>query len=142
MFADGADVRLQPWDPLAVRWVGKGSERWRVRVDLVVETRDAHINSAAVARSLKALLTEQDGDLEHGADVAGVDHGLGIEERPVVSMLFWVGADDVGDAARVAVETAVRAGVDHGVGPELYDVTVIPRGAVASPASDYPYMPD
>ena len=124
-----------------MHWVGSGSELWRVRVDLFVETRDAPTNSAAVARSLKSLLTERDGDLEHG-DFTGVDHGLGIEKRPVVGMLFWVGADDVGDAARVAVETAVRAGVDHGVGPELYDVTVIPRGAVASPASDYPHMPD
>jgi hypothetical protein len=71
------------------------------------------------------------------------DQGRGIEGRPVVGLTFWVRADDVGQAARTAVEAAVRAGVDSGVGSELYDVVVIPSTAVAWPDDPaYPPMPD
>jgi hypothetical protein len=58
-------------------------------------------------------------------------------------MTFWVRADDVGAASETAVETARRAGANSGVGPELYDVVVIPRTSVALPnAPHYPTMPD
>jgi hypothetical protein len=61
----------------------------------------------------------------------------------VVGLLFWVQADDVGEAARIAVDTARRAGAGCGVGPELYDVTIIPLNAVVLPDDpQYPSMPD
>ena len=61
----------------------------------------------------------------------------------VVGVLFWVWADDVGDAARIAVDTARRAGADAGVGPDLYDVVVIPAHGVVWPETvGYPRMPD
>ena len=60
----------------------------------------------------------------------GVDQGLGVTERPVAGLVFWVRTDDVGAAAARAVEVARGAGGPAGLGPELYDVTVIPQGAV------------
>lgn len=90
--------------------------------------------------ALRAALAS-DGAPAVGA--VGADQGLGVTSRPVVGLLFWVRADDVGAAATVAVEAARRAGANHGVGPDLYDVTVIPRQAVALPGDPlYPSMPD
>jgi len=122
------------------RWVGDGSELWRVRVDLFAEDGDSQRVQAA-AESLRSLLREDEREPTRGD--AGADQGLGITSRPVVGLLFWVRADDVGRAAKVAVETAQRAGAACGVGPDLYDVTVIPRDAVALPDDPgYPSMPD
>jgi hypothetical protein len=54
-----------------------------------------------------------------------------------------VRADDVGQAASLAVETARRAGAESGVGTDLYDVVVIPSGSVSwSDDPAYPAMPD
>lgn len=44
----------------------------------------------------------------------------------MIGLVFWVRADEVGEAATVAVETARRAGAESGVGPELFDVIVSP----------------
>jgi hypothetical protein len=110
-----------------VRWVGKGSELWRVRVDLFVTGAERLVDSAAVARSLESLLTERDEDLEH-RDSVSVDRGLGIEKRPVVGLLFWVGADNVGQAATVAVETALRAGADQADHPPEWNAYRTSRG--------------
>ena len=61
----------------------------------------------------------------------------------MIGLSFWVRADDVGQAARTAVETARRAGADSGVGTDLYDVVVIPNAAVTRPDDPaYPPMPD
>jgi hypothetical protein len=123
-----------------MRWVGKGSELWRVRVDLFAEDDDGRRVSAA-AEGLRSLLTEGERDPDHVG--LGADQGLGVANRPVVGLLFWVRADDVGAAAVTAVETAQHAGVGYGVGPELYDVTVIPSRAVVRPDDpSYPSMPD
>jgi hypothetical protein len=59
--------------------------------------------------------------------------------------VFWVRADDVGAAAAQAVQVARIAGqCGLDVGPELYDVTVIPGDAVVtgSDPAAYPLMPD
>jgi hypothetical protein len=83
-----------------------------------------------------------DGAARAGGGVAA-DQGRGIEGRPVVGLTFWVRANDVGDAANTAVEAARRAGMESGVGSELYDVVVIPSPAVASPDDPVdPPMPD
>jgi hypothetical protein len=82
------------------------------------------------SEALRRLLTSDDEEDRPG-EGAGSDHGTGIAGRPVVGLLFWVRADDVGLAARTAVETARRAGTESGLGSELYDVVVIPRSAVA-----------
>ena len=123
-----------------MRWVGDGSELWRVRVDLFA----GDDSGACVAAAHQALLRHLTSD--DAADAAGdvaADQGSGVEGQPVVGLLFWVRADDVGLAARTAVETARRAGTDSGIGTELYDVVVIPRAAVARPADpEYPAMPD
>jgi hypothetical protein len=61
----------------------------------------------------------------------------------VVGLVFWVAADEIGQAATLAAETARQAGVESGVGTELYDVVVIPHAAVAHPYGDhYPQQPD
>ncbi len=124
-----------------MRWAGEGSALWRVRVDLFAEDCDgARVETAHQA--LKRQLTFNDG--EAGAyEGAGADQGIGVEGRPVVGLLFWVRADDVGLAAKTAVEAAARAGTESGLGSELYDVVVIPSGAVVSPDDPaYPRMPD
>ena len=124
-----------------MRWAGEGSDLWRVRVDLFSADADNRLISA-VARSLDSLLTGDTNDPD--AHSYGVDQGLGVTERPVVGLVFWVRADDVGAAAARAVEVARFAGDAAGVGPELYDVTVIPRDAVVtgSDPAAYPLMPD
>ena len=111
-----------------MRWIGDGSKLWRVRVDLVAADDDGN-RALACARELDRLLT---GDGSAGGGV-GADEGLGVAHLPVVGLLFWVRADDVGAAAVLAVDTAQLAGSLHGVGPRLYDVTVIPDDAVAMP---------
>jgi hypothetical protein len=111
-----------------------------VRVDLFAEDD----NGARVTAPHHALQRQLTSDDEVGvpAEVAA-DQGIGIEGRPVVGLLFWVRADDVGLAARTAVETASLAGTDSGLGSELYDVVVIPSAAVANPnGPKYPRMPD
>ena len=123
-----------------MHWAGNGTELWRVRVDLFAPDNSVE-RRRLVMNSLRALLTE--GRDPPSTGEAGVDGGLGVTSRPVTGLLFWVGADDVGAAARAAVETARRAGSGHAVGPELYDVTVIPRGAVVLPDDPaYPRQPD
>jgi hypothetical protein len=123
-----------------VKWVGSGSALWRVRVDLSA-IDDEQSRVWACAEELCGLVTEADGLDDVGAMSA--DHGRGIEGRPVVGMLFWVRADDVGKAAVLAVETARVAGGQHGVGPDLYDVTVIPEAAVVRQRGpSYPTMAD
>jgi hypothetical protein len=123
-----------------MRWVGEGSSLWRVRVDLfAVDGDPARVKAAHQA--LKRRLTFDDGQAGTAAG-SGADQGLGVEGRPVVGLLFWVRADDVGLAATTAVETACRAGTESGLGSELYDVVVIPSAAVASRDDVYPGMPD
>jgi hypothetical protein len=123
-----------------MRWVGNGSDLWRVRVDLFAEDHSG-ARVAAAHQALQCQLTSDDA-AEAAGDVAA-DQGLGVEGRPVVGLLFWVRADEVGLAARTAVETARRAGTDSGIGTELYDVVVIPSAAVARPTDpEYPTMPD
>jgi hypothetical protein len=118
---------------------GTGWELWRVRVDLFAADGDG-IRVAGAAEALRSILDDDGGPGDGGV---GADQGLGVTHRPVVGLLFWVRADDVGTAASVALEVARRAGADHGVGPELYDVTVIPRQAVVLPDDPlYPSMPD
>jgi hypothetical protein len=124
-----------------MRLVGDGSELWRVRVDLFAADQD-DARVAAAHQALQHELTASDDAARRPGDVA-VDQGTGIEGRPVIGLSFWVRADDVGQAARIAVETARRAGADSGVGTDLYDVVVIPNAAVARPDDPtYPPMPD
>jgi len=134
-------TRTTIWKHRLVRWVGMGSELWRVRVDLFAPD---HRGDRVVAthQALERELTETDGAARLPGDSAG-DQGLGIEGRPVVGLLFWVRADDVGHAAALAVETARQAGAATGVGPELYDVVVMPSTSVARRDDPhYPPMPD
>jgi hypothetical protein len=124
-----------------VYWIGDGSELWRVRVDLfapgheggrVLETHEA----------LQRQLTETDG-VARGPGDSAADQGLGIEGRPVVGLVFWVRADEIGQAATLAAETARHAGAASGVGTELYDVVVIPYASVADRYDPhYPRQPD
>jgi hypothetical protein len=124
-----------------MRWVGDGSELWRVRVDLFAPDRDA-VLVAQAHHAVQRQLTASDDAATRPGEVAA-DQGTGVAGRPVIGLSFWVRADDVGQAARTAVEAARRAGADSGAGSELYDVVVIPSAAVARPHDPaYPPMPD
>jgi hypothetical protein len=112
-----------------------------VRVDLFALDPYSHHVSAA-HQALQRELAETDGAAKPSGDSA-TDQGLGIEGRPVIGLVFWVRADDVGQAASIAVDTARRAGVESRVGTELYDVVVIPSASVARQDDPtYPPMPD
>src|SRR6476646_10249113 len=107
-----------------MRMVGSGAELWRVRVELFAEDDAAH-RVWSCAESLEQLLPLDDGEALPGIGADhGVDQGIGDAARPVVAMLFWVRADDLGHAAHSAVDFARLAGRDAGVGPRLYKVTV------------------
>jgi hypothetical protein len=123
-----------------MHWAGGGAELWRVRVDLFAGPHDPRRQIEQVADALRSLLVADDGDAR--GDI-GVDQGTGVTTRPVVGMLFWVKADDVGAAGTIALDIARQAGRRAAVGPELYDVTVIPRAAVVLPNDpDFPRMSD
>jgi hypothetical protein len=124
-----------------MRWVGDGSELWRVRVDLFAPDREA-VLVAQAHHALQRQLTASDDAATRPGEVAA-DQGTGVAGRSVIGLSFWVRADDVGQAASIAVETARRAGADSGIGNDLYDVVVIPNAAVARPDDPaYPPMPD
>ena len=78
------------------------------------------------------------GDLEQH-DLA-FDAGTGIAGRTIVGSLFWVRAATVGGAADASVAAFTDAAAEaFGRVLSLYEVTVIPREAVALP--DDPYYP-
>ena len=123
-----------------MHWVGDGSELWRVRVDLFAPDSESE-RVPATHQALQRELTETDGAARPWGDSAA-DQGRGIEGRPVVGLVFWVRADEVGQAANLAVETARRAGAESEVGPELFGVIVSPSTAVRYPGEGDPaYMP-
>ena len=123
-----------------MHWVGDGSELWRVRVDLFAPDSESG-RVPAVHEALQCKLTETDGAARPWGDSAA-DQGRGIEGRPVIGLVFWVRADEVGPAASLAVETARRAGAESGVGPELYEVVVLPSTSVRWPGEGDPaYLP-
>jgi hypothetical protein len=123
-----------------MRWTGTGSGLWRVRVDLFADDDDRR-RVATAFDALDALLTRSDdNDPKHDF---GVDQGTSIAKRPVVGLTFWLAADDVAAAAANAVAVARQAGEGCGVGPELYDVVVVPQASVAEPSDhNYPPRPD
>src|SRR5436305_8763183 len=116
------------WEHHPVHWVGDGTRLWRVRVDLFAPDSESS-RVPATHEALQRELTETDGAVRPWGDSAA-DQGRGIEGRPVIGLVFWVRADDVGTAASLAVEAARRAGAESGAGPELYEVVVLPSTAV------------
>jgi hypothetical protein len=66
-----------------------------------------------------------------------VDQGTGVEGQPVIGLVFWVRADDVGAAAVTALQTARLAGSVADVGPEYYDVSLVPRSAILVPEEEH-----
>jgi hypothetical protein len=112
-----------------------------VRVDLFAPDHEAR-RVVAAHEALERHLTETDGVARRPGDSAA-DQGVGIEGRPVVGLVFWVRADEIGQAATLAAETARRAGSESGVGTDLYDVVVIPNASVARHDDpQYPRQPD
>jgi hypothetical protein len=123
-----------------MRWVGHGSELWRVRVDLFTADSDSG-RVPTTHQALQRELIETDGAARPWGDSAA-DQGRGVEGDPVVGLSFWVRADELGAAASLAVQTARRAGAKSGVGPELFAVSVFPSTSVRSPgAADPAYLP-
>jgi hypothetical protein len=123
-----------------VHWVGDGSELWRVRVDLFAPDSESG-RVPATHQALQRELTETDGAARPWGDSAA-DQGRGIEGRSAIGLVFWVRADDVGQAASLAVDTARRAGAESGVGPELYEVIVLPSTSVRwAGEGDPAYLP-
>jgi hypothetical protein len=116
-----------------VRFAGSGTDLWHVRVDLIAPDDNGR-KVTPVAEELRRLLNEDDRDLPGGG---GADQGIGVEGQPVAGLVFWVRADDVGAAAMTALQTARRAGSVADVGPEYYDVSLVPRSAILVPEDEH-----
>jgi len=112
-----------------------------VRVDLFTDGQEPNPFVTPCAHALMELLDIEPAD--RGPGEVGVDCGIGVEGEPVIGLLFWVRADEVGEAARVAVATAWEAAATCGLGPRLYDVVVLPSDAVVLPEDPtYPSSAD
>lgn len=122
-----------PWHGCRVRWIGDGQELWYVRVELFVEGDSAGLVGPAWT-ALTDLLSGDDDD--DGAGPA-TDEGTGMAEWPVVGVVFHVKADNVADAAQLAIDTASKALKDASRG--LYGMTLIP--ASSAPRQHDPMFP-
>ncbi len=114
-------------------YAGEGPDLWHVRVDLIAPDEEGarmSLVAEALRRQLRGVHTG------HGSGAA-VDQGIGVEGQPVLGLLFWVRADEVGGAAVTALETARRAGAVADVGPDYYDVSLVPRSAVVGPEDEH-----
>ncbi len=112
-----------------------GEPLWRVRVDLF-----AHGGDGRRVQTTAEALRQTAERLGFPLVQLGVDQGTGAAGGPVIGCTFWVRGADVGDAANHAVATARTATAGLGIGPDLYEVVVIPAAAVAD-VSD-PSYPD
>jgi hypothetical protein len=102
-------------------------------VDLIAPDNDG----SRVSRVAEALRASLDGEDDGPGLGSGVDQGIGVEGQPVLGLTFWVRADDVGSAARSALGVARRAGAVGGVGPDYYDVALVPKSAVVGPREQH-----
>jgi hypothetical protein len=116
-----------------MHFAGDGEHLWHVRVDLIAPDDDGR-RVTPVAEELRRLLHD---DERIGRGGGGADQGRGSEGRPVVGLTFWVKADDLGAAAVTALETARRAGSAAEVGPDYYDVSLVPRSAIPMPEDEH-----
>jgi hypothetical protein len=112
---------------------GDGVHAWHVRVDLIAPDNDG----ARVGLVADALRQQLQGTHEGRGWGAGVDQGTGVEGQAVIGLSFWVRADDLGGAALTALETARRAGAAAEVGPDYYDVSLVPRSSVVVPEAEH-----
>jgi hypothetical protein len=111
-----------------------------VRVDLIAPDGDGS-RVALAHESLLPVLVYDDGAGGHPG--SGIDQGIGHEGRPVIGFTFCVRADDVGSAATTGLAVAQAAGAAAGVGPEFYDVVVVPHSAIVVPLDEFDIpMPD
>jgi hypothetical protein len=117
-----------------VRWAGDGRNLWSVRVGLIAPDGDG--SRVAVAHeSLFGLLVHDDS--AGGPPAQGFDQGIGHEGRPVIGLTLCVRADDVGSAATTRLAVAQAAGGAAGVGPEFYDLVVVPHSAIVVPLDEF-----
>lgn len=110
---------------------------WHVRVDLRVPD-DEGWRVTPIADELRTLLGDQQ---EAPGPNGGVDQGTGAELFPVVGLLFWVHAEDVGKAAAAALDLAQRAGSTAGAGPDYFDLSLVPQSAIRGSESSHVIMP-
>ena len=100
-------------------------------------TTMARARRTAITALRALLVANPDGLLRDGAD-----QGTGAAGRPVVGLLFWVRANHVGDAARLALY-CLRGRGRRRRRPGSYDIVVMPRDACVFPGDPgYPDMPD
>jgi hypothetical protein len=84
------------------------------------------------------MTTAREGTLARGSTRASA-----MRVVRVIGFTFCVRADDVGSAATTGLAVAQAAGPAAGVGPEFYDVVVVPHSAVVVPLDEFDIpMPD
>jgi hypothetical protein len=114
-----------------MRSFGDGATLWRARVLLKAgHAQPSHMETAL--ERLRDMLSERSGEAEPW-DVGG-EFGTGETGDATIGASFWVRADDVGAAARIAVATMTSTteavtGERH----SLYEVNLVPRDAVVMP---------
>ncbi len=119
-------------EALWVKWTGEGRSLFSVRVDLVAPDEDAGWGE----RAFDALIKRLPFTSGTGRALAGADQGRGHEGVPVVGLTFLLRATNFGEAADLAVETAVAAGEEAGVGNRVYDVVMVPEDSLVLPESE------
>ena len=114
-----------------MRSIGDGTDLWYVRV--VMKTDEANADAGArLLPHLENLLTGAREDFDLCTEV-----GIGETGDTTIGANYWVRADDVGEAARIAVRTMELSVQAAGVASRgLYEVTVVPRHAVVVRSTD------
>jgi hypothetical protein len=106
-----------------MKWVGDGQELFSVRVDVIAPDDDSRWVKL-IATALNSRMPFHDPTVVGGP---GGDQGRGHEGSPVVGLTFMVRASGFGDAAQLAVETALAAASDVGLPGPVYDVVLVPE---------------
>ena len=119
-------------DALWMKWTGEGDSLFSVRVDLVAPDEDARWTQ----RAYDALIPRLQFTNGTGRTLAGADQGRGHEGVPIVGLTFSLRATNFGAAADLAVETAVAAGEEAGVGNRIYDLVLVPEDSLVLSESE------
>ena len=116
-----------------MRWFGDGLTLWRVRVTLRAgRAQRSHLER--LLERLRDMLSERPGEADPW-DLCGELAMAGIHEA-TIGASFWVRAEDIGAAARLAVAT-MTSSLDAVTVERhsLYEINLVPADAVLMSSS-------
>ena len=116
-----------------MRWFGDGPTLWRVRV--ILEAGHAQLGHLEMLlERLRHLLSDRQGEADPW-DLGG-EFARGEVDEATIGASFWVRAEEIGEAARLAVATLTSTceavtGERH----SLYEINLVPDDAVVTSRS-------